>query len=205
MIAALGFASAWLWRGHAHATIEEQRARLPPAAECDDEIVAGVWRSHTYDERYSEWNVFTLTIRRVPGQADQLVGTMTNHGWNGTPADAEPPPCARQTGSEWIVGMDARGNAQGNQIFFGAYGQWRLDDVRCSTGPGGYNLDNFTGVIDPAILEFQSVNNDGGRAVNEPHVFRRIRCPPIDSAIAPSVTTRPPAFYPEGSGCGRFF
>jgi hypothetical protein len=42
--------------------------------------------------------------------------------------------------------------------------------------PHGYNPDNFSGEIDPWRAEFQSVNNDGDRAVNEPHVFRRIRC-----------------------------
>jgi hypothetical protein len=39
-----------------------------------------------------------------------------------------------------------------------------------------YRPDHFTGTIDPAIQEFQSVNNDGGRAVNDPMVFRRIAC-----------------------------
>ncbi|HEY8427073.1 MAG TPA: hypothetical protein VIL20_01810, partial [Sandaracinaceae bacterium] len=65
----------------APATIAEQRARLPPAAECDDEIVAGIWRSHAYNAQFGDWAVFTLTIRRVPGHPDQLVGTITNHSW----------------------------------------------------------------------------------------------------------------------------
>lgn len=205
-LAATCLALNWLWPGHAPATIEEQRARLPPAAECDDEIVAGVWRSHSYNEQFGDWGVFTLTIRRVPDHPEQLIGTISNHSWNGGPADEEPPPCARQTGVEWVVSMDGRGSVQaGNQIFFGGVGAWRLDEVRCRGGPGGYNLDNFSGVIDPAILEFQSVNNDGGRAVNDPEVFRRIRCPPVESAVAPSVNPRPPSFYPELGGCSRHF
>ena len=34
------------------------------------------------------------------------------------------------------------------------------------SGPWGYNLDNFSGEIDPEIQEFQSLNNDGGRDVD---------------------------------------
>ena len=199
------FAALWLYPSRAPATIAEQRARLPPAAECDDEIVAGIWRSHKYNERFGDWSVFTLTIRRVADHPDQLVGTITNHNWDGGAADVEPPPCERQSGDDWFVSMDARGTVRnGTEIFFGAIGEWRLDRVACRRGPWGYNLDNFTGVIDPSILEFQSVNNDGGRSVNEPTVFRRIRCPPAQAAEAPSVNPVPPAFYPElGGGCGR--
>jgi hypothetical protein len=206
-VAAIGcLVVLWFVPSAAPATIAEQRARLPPAAECGDEIVAGIWRSHAYNPRYEDWAVFTLTIRRVPGSPDQLIGTIRNHSWTGGPGDQEPPPCSRQTGFEWVVSMDARGHVtNGNQIFFGGVGTWRLDETRCHNGPWGYNLDNFSGVIDPAILEFQSVNNDGGRAVNEPAVFRRIRCPPQESVEAPSVNPRPPAFYPDsGRGCGWF-
>lgn len=201
-VAAVG--ALFLVPSRAPATIAEQRARLPPAAECDDEIVAGIWRSHAYNAQFGDWVVFTLTIRRVPGHPEQLVGTISNHSWIGGPQDQEPIPCDRQPGWEWVVSMDARGRVEnGTRIFFGGVGQWRLDETRCRRGPWGYNLDNFTGVIDPTILEFQSVNNDGGRAVNEPAVFRRIRCPPPESVEAPSVNPRPPAFYPElGRGCG---
>ena len=199
------FAALWLFPSAAPATIAEQRARLPPAAECDDEIVAGIWRSHSYNPQFGDWTVFTLTIRRVPGHPEQLVGSISNHDWTGGPEDQEPPPCDRQTGFDWIVSMDARGQVtNGTNIVFGGIGRWRLDQVRCHHGPWGYNLDNFSGVIDPTILEFQSVNNDGGRAVNEPAVFRRIRCPPSESIEAPTVNTRPPAFYPKGGGCGWF-
>lgn len=204
MAALACMAALWLVPSRAPATIAEQRARLPPAAECDDEIVAGIWRSHAYNPRFGDWAVFTLTIRRLPGRPDELVGTISNHGWTGGPDDAEPPPCERQTGWDWVVSMDAVGRVEnGTRITFGGVGTWRLDEVRCQHGPWGYNLDHFSGVIDPNILEFQSVNNDGGRAVNEPAVFRRIRCPPQESVQAPSVNTRPPAFYPEvGRGCG---
>ena len=195
------------WPTRAPATIAEQRARLPPAAECAGEIVAGVWRSHKYDPRFRDWYIFTLNVRRVPGSPNELTGSIVAHSWEGGPSDAEPPPCARQMGSEWVVSMDARGSViSETQIVFGGIGRWRLDRTICRYGPSMYNLDNFSGTIDPSILEFQSVNNDGGRAVNDPMVFRRIRCPPQEHAEAPSVNPRPPAFYPEigRGGCGLF-
>ena len=189
----------------APATIAEQRARLPPAAECGDEIVAGVWRSHKYDTRYGEWAIFTLTIRRVQGDPDSIVGTIQNHSWDGTSEQAEPPPCERQPGREMYVSMDARGRVtDGTHIQFDAYGSWRTDSIPCGRGWSGYNLDHFSGVIDPAILEFQSVNNDGGRSVNDPTVFRRVRCPPVNQVESPSVKPRPPAFYPNTGGCSLF-
>ena len=67
----------------------------------------------------------------------------------------------------------------------------------CGSSIGfGYNLDNFTGTIDPEIQEFQSVNNDGGISVNEPNVFRRIRCfegPAPTDDVEPPPFQRPPA------------
>jgi len=206
-LAALGCAVAWLLPGRGFGTIEEQRARLPPAAECDDERVAGLWRCQIYEENYVEWSTFTLNITRDPGDPSQLRGTISNHGWDGGPGDAMPPTCDRQSGGEWSVSMDALGTVRNeHEIAFGGIGAWRLDAITCGHGPAGYNLDHFTGTIDPAILEFQSVNNDGGRAVNEPCVFRRIRCPPVASAAAPSVNPVPPAFYPSlRSGCSGLF
>jgi len=183
----------------APATIAEQRARLPPPAECGDDHVTGIWRSHQWDPIYRDWTIFTLRITRDPTQSEhgpeRLVGLITNHSWDATAQDEEPPPC--QPGrSEWIVSMDAQGTVSpGGDIAFGGVGRWRLDRVICFTGPGGYNLDNFTGRIDPALNEFQSVNNDGGRAVDHPTVFRRIRCL-SNASQAPRVTRQPPEFYP---------
>jgi hypothetical protein len=54
-------------------------------------------------------------------------------------------------------------------------------------------------------MEFQSVNNDGGRAVNDPVVFRRVQCNDgehLDSE--PRIAVAPPPFYPpeDEGGCG---
>jgi hypothetical protein len=193
-----------LWPLRAPATIQEQRNRLPPPAECTDPV-AGLWKSHQYDPNYRDWTIFELDIHRVDGSETQLTGTIRNHSWDGDPTQQEPPGCRPGYG-EWLVSMDARGtvDAQGN-IYFGGHGAWRLDQVICNWGPGGYNLDHFTGVIDRALNEFQSVNNDGGRAVNDPTVFRRIRCHNElnNDPVNPNPISTPPPFYPRFStgGC----
>jgi hypothetical protein len=100
--------------------------------------------------------------------------------------------------------MDARGTVDAlDNIFFGAYGRWRLDRMICRRGPFGYNLDNLSGRVDHTRHEFQSVNNDGGRSVNEPMVFRRVRCHAPESRSSPEVTVEAPDFYPRRvGGCG---
>jgi len=183
----------------AEATIAEQRARLPPPAHCEDPV-EGVWKSHMYRPRWGEWECFYLEIHRVPGSETQLTGTIKNHSWQGGHDDQEPGPCRGR--DQWVVSMDGRGTITGDQIVFGGIGGWRLDRVFCGRGPWGYNLDNFSGTIDPELLEFQSLNNDGGRAVNEPTLFRRIRCFP--PGAQPHIQVDPPPFYPDRrtGGCG---
>ncbi len=94
--------------------------------------------------------------------------------------------------------MPAEGHVNGNEIFFGGT-SWRNDRTFCGSPTTGYYPDRFSGTIDPAILEFQSVNNDGGPMVNYPTVFRRIRC--SDTPQSPHVVSEPPPFYPN-TGCG---
>jgi hypothetical protein len=46
------------------------------------------------------------------------------------------------------------------------------------------------------------VNNDGGRAINDPTVFRRVRC--YEPPAVPHPVVAPPAFRPPSrSGCSR--
>jgi hypothetical protein len=53
------------------------------------------------------------------------------------------------------------------------------------------------------LQEFQSVNNDGGRYIDVPTVFRRVEC--FEEGPAPSIEITPPAFVPEiESGCARW-
>lgn len=185
-------------------TVAEQRARLPPPAACQDPV-AGIWQSHDYDERWSEWTIFTLEIKRDEEEPSKLAGRILNHSWMGDETESEPGPCKGRL--RFHISMDAEGVADADgHIRFGGIGTWRLDEVLCGTWNMGYNLDNFSGTIDPELMEFQTVNNDGGRAVNDPTVFRRIKCwdePEVEQE--PSVVVAPPPFYPpqeQGEGCG---
>jgi hypothetical protein len=176
-------------------TVQEQRARLPPPAECAD-LVEGVWRSHDYNHTRSKWTVFTLEVRRVD-DTDELTGSITNRSWYGPVEESEPGPCRGQL--QYTVSMEARGTVEGRWVEFGGT-SWELDENPCGY-LSGYYLDNFSGEIDLDLQEFQSVNNDGGPSVNYPTVFRRIRC--FDPEPDPNIEVAAPAFFPEidDGGC----
>jgi hypothetical protein len=177
-------------------TVGEQRARLPPPAECKDPII-GLWKSHRYSEYQRQWTEFSLAIRRVPGTTEDLQGVIYNHSWKGDPSQVQPGPCL---GNRRIkVSMDARGFVREQYLEFWGVGRWRLDQVLCGSVDFDYLLDHFSGTIEPDLQEFQSVNNDGGNAVNEPTVFRRIRC--YDDGPGPPADMKPPPFQPPSRGC----
>jgi hypothetical protein len=189
----------------APATIEEQRARLPPPAECPDPV-EGIWRSHNYNGRDGDWNIFTLTVRRTEAGGSRLKGSITNETWYGPETESVRGPCRGTL--QYLVSMDAQGSVIDGNIDFGGVGEWRLDELFCGR-LGGYNLDQFSGHIDPELLEFQTVNNDGGRYVNMKTVFRRVRCledPAGGEEKEPHVSVTPPPFYvpseTDRGGCG---
>lgn len=198
---ATALAALVLFPGIGRATIEEQRARLPPPATCADGV-EGVWLSHTYNPDYQDWYMFTLRIRRRAAGSPQLIGEIESHSWDGSPQEAEPPAC-RPGLNHWTVFMSAEGTLVNGLVHFWGT-SWRVKDTFCgyAPGPSSYNLDHFSGQIDPAIQEFQSVNNDGGRSVNDPTVFRRIGC--LEPPPVPHVQVAPPPFYPtaRSGGCG---
>jgi hypothetical protein len=192
-VAALGVLPAL-----SQATITEQRARLPPPARCEDEV-EGVWKSHSYWQHHGQWYVFMLEIHRVKGAPNRLVGQLTSHFWNGSPGDEEPPPC-RPGGFQQLVRMPGAGEIRDGVVSFGGT-TYTLERTFCGPSYVNYYPDNVSGRIDPELQEFQSVNNDGGPAVNVPQVFRRIRC--LDPDSQPHVTVSPPAFQPPSrGGCG---
>lgn len=180
-------------------TVAEQRARLPPPAECLDPV-EGVWQSHAYYEHLGSWAIFTCEIHWVEGSDTALEGRITNESWYADPAAVEPPPCGGEL--HYLVSMTAAGRSDGDAIEFGGV-DWTLQEVLCGDFWGGYNLDVFSGRIDHELQEFQSVNNDGGVMVDYPTVFRRIRC--FDEPPDPTVTVVPPALYPDSheGGCSR--
>ena len=192
---------AWLAPCVTQATVAEQRARLPPPAECEDPV-EGIWRAHQYESNRGEWYIFTLEIHRVKPGAPELTGVVRSEYWSGTPKDQEAPPC-NSGGYHFhhVVHMPGKGTLREAEVYFGGTSYTWEKDV-CGTGHGGYNPDRFTGKIDPAIQEFQSVNNDGGAAVNVPTVFRRIHC--FDEGTPqpqPTINVTPPRlFKPKARG-----
>ena len=80
----------WLFEpGPAPATIAEQRARLPPKAECRDPV-EGKWKSHVYYAHQETWYEMVLEIERVEGSDTELSGKIYVHSWAGTPRTPEP-------------------------------------------------------------------------------------------------------------------
>lgn len=204
LVAALaGFVlSTWAPGRSRASTVAEQRARLPPPAACKDPV-AGVWKSHSYDERHRDWTVFTLEMHRVAAGKDEFKGRITNHSWISEAHESSPPPCRGEL--RYLISMDAEGAVINGRINFWGVGSWSLDEVPCGRWNMGYNLDHFSGQIDPDLLEFQSVNNDGGRAINDPVVFRRVHCNDGEELNEePRVAVAAPAFYPpeDSGGCG---
>lgn len=182
----------------APATVAEQRARLPPPAECDDPIT-GTWKAHTYRAEREQWTEWTLILRRSEDDKERLVGEIINHSWYGG-AELTAPPTCEHTRAHWVVSTDAEGYVTNGDIHVQGLGEWRLDEAVCGPGPGGYNLDHFSGALEHSLHEFQSVNNDGGVSVNEPTVFRRVLC--LTGGDQPRVDLKPPPpFLPPPRGC----
>jgi hypothetical protein len=177
----------------APATVAEQRSRLPPAAECESEV-EGKWKALIWDED-DEWYEFTLEIHHDPDDKTKLTGTITVHSWNGPANEPEPPSKCR--GLNYIGKMDGSGSFVDGQVVFGG-ADFHITEEICGR-PGLYNEDQFSGKLEPERQEFQSVNNDGGDAVNEPTVFRRIGCfdQPQDKPNPASGDIKPPSFYPK--------
>jgi hypothetical protein len=176
------------------ASIEDQRARLPPAAEydagsdCSDPVV-GVWVGQQYNPRSVSWQHYRLNIRRVaPGQP-ALIGDVRVHFWVGPSTLSSPPTSCTGSSLSAEILQNATGIATGNALQFGG-NDWSVGQVFCGRRSAvAYNADHFQGLVNPALQEFQSVNNDGGTAVNEPVVFRRIECA---HSVQPRVIVTPP-------------
>lgn len=153
-------------------SVAEQRALLPRPMQCDDPV-RGEWRAHKFSPLYGDWARFTLRIER---HGNRLSGTITSRMWKGNRFDSSPPPCT--IGShDYTVRMNAFGHVDGRRITFGA-NSYRIVAAHCPSPFFGYNPDHFSGEIDPERQEFQSVNNDGGRDIDAPYLFRRVSCDP---------------------------
>ena len=152
-------------------TIEGQRALLPHAAVCKDPVV-GRWEALKYNPLQSDWVRFTLFVHR---SGDVLHGTILSHTWSGGMFDRTPPGCSTG-GFDLTVTMNATGRANGGAIRFGASNGYSVVAIPCAGLDSDYAPDHFTGTIDAARQEFQSLNNDGANDIDAPYVFRRTGC-----------------------------
>jgi hypothetical protein len=178
----------------APATVAEQRARLPPAAECGSPV-EGKWKAMAY--WHDHWYEFRLEIHEDPSDHAQLSGMIYVDFWTGPKTSPEPPtPCGRRIKGQ----MTATGTFRNGHVAI--HGSDFVTTEAVCGDAGRYNNDNFTGVLEPDRQEFQSVNDDGGDAVNEPVVFRRIGC--FDNGRKdPGSAVTPPPFFPKrrDGGC----
>ena len=174
-------------------TVAEQRARLPPPAECASPV-EGVWKALVWSAGLGSWYEFTLEIHREPGSDTGLTGAIRVHGFEGSPDRPEPGPCV---GLRFRGTMNARGWFRGGVVHFEGL-DWHLDEVICGEWDTSYNVDTFEGKIDPRLQEFQSIHNDGHMAVDEATVFRRISC--FEEKPRADVAMTPPPYYPERHG-----
>ncbi len=88
--------------------------------------------------------------------------------------DRVPPGCALG-GFDMTVSMNALGRADAGRITFGS-SRYSVVANRCFSPDASYAPDHFSGTIDAARQEFQSLNNDGFNDINAPYVFRRTGC-----------------------------
>lgn len=156
-------------RDHGAVEYRGPRTDTNESVMCRDPI-AGTWTARRYVPDAGEWELVTLRIAR---DGDRLTGTITVRFWSGDADRPDPPACAPGVRDTTAV-ETAHGTFRNNLFSFEA------DDVRIESTPCAssehYNLDSFTGRVIPVHNLLEAVNNDGGRDVDEPHRFRRLRC-----------------------------
>lgn len=182
----------------APATIGEQRARLPPPADCEDPV-AGTWLAHVHYPHVGQWYIFRLAIAREAPGAPRLTGTIHAQFWNGGPTNSEPPQCA---GAAYMrsVRENATGTYDGRELVFQAT-DWQAAEPTCPGSSGDYLLDRFSGTVDLAIDELQSVLNADSPAWQDvPTVFRRVAC--TDAPVETRMDVTPPPPPPRGASSG---
>ena len=151
---------------------------LPSTVECADPVV-GTWVSREHYPDFYDWYRFELTIRHDPRNPSQLVGSIGSRSWSGGPEHGVPASCLGEEiqSFDWSVRMSAVGSFDGNAVSLDGRGL-NVEGTRC--GPRfeshRYNLDHFSGQLVQGGRFLQAVNNDGDRAVDEPHLFRRVSC-----------------------------
>jgi hypothetical protein len=139
---------------------------------CSDPIL-GTWVSvPKFSKYYQDWHVMTLHVQ--PGdEPGAVLGTVSAHVWSGGSQDVVAGPCT-ENGMNYEVSMPAVGHRGSDGAMRFDAGPWTLDKTTCTGAEWGYNPDHFTGVVDGRAI--RTLNNDGGRSVNDPFGFERISC-----------------------------
>jgi len=188
------------WAGRAPADIQEQRARLPPAAQgCADEL-SGTWRAHAYE--VNQWRVVTVHIRRVPGDPTRLEGSFTTELWIAPRDRPERPVCVPGVQHRTLAGA-LHGTLVGEHM------EWWNDAgifdeiLHCGVSEGRYfGEGRSVGTLHRAEEEFHA----SWTGSTDPVVYRRIDCGGA-SAPNPVPVPRPaPPLHPPSprarGGCG---
>lgn len=146
---------------------------LPLSVACADPIV-GTWMSHAYYPRMNEWYIFTIHVERSPGSDTALIGEIRSEFWHGSPSDRKPPSCDDEA-VHGAVRMQAMGAAKNGQLDLQGT-SWQPEHLSCGQHRWsmGYNLDRFSGSYNESSIT--GLNNDGGRAIDEPIELRRVSC-----------------------------
>lgn len=146
-------------------------ANMPAPVHCDDPV-AGTWVSREHFADYSDWYYYRVTIRHSRRDPSRLTGTMTSRSWNGDAERSEPNSC---DAFDWTVSMPVEGTlGDDGSVRFGGT-SYRVTDAACGS-PSDYRTDQFAGVLMSSGDGIKAFNNDGGRAINDRHTFRRISC-----------------------------
>jgi hypothetical protein len=186
-----------LWPSSAPATIEDQRARLPPAASACDDPVVGEWMAFFFVDHLGEWYRVTLHVSR--GEGDALTGGIDSEGYGGDAAHPDPQPC-RPGYKHFLVHEPAQGTFHDGTIDFRGT-SWSQTSAAC-VGVAGWVTDDFTGKLDTERQEFVTTDSYdmNGRHWDDPSVFRRIACQPAADPV--KVPPPPPDAPRRGMSCG---
>lgn len=153
---------------------------LPEAIDCPDPVV-GTWVSREHYPEHHDWYRFELKVSRDSADPTRLRGAIVSRSWSGGASLSIPALCPEseeETESfDWTVSMNASGLYDDGRVSFDGRSK-RVDGTRCGPAfhPWRYNIDHFAGKLVEGGRFLQAVNNDGDRAVDEPHLFRRVSC-----------------------------
>jgi hypothetical protein len=165
---------AFDWPGFIKSRMAEPADELlPEVVSCPDPI-AGTWVSREHYPDHRDWYRFELIVRRDPRDPSAILGTVRSRSW-GAGADLSNPVSCEGTTFDWTVRMSAAGGFDGAQVSFSGASH-ATESTRCGVvyNSAMYNNDHFTGQLVDGYIA--AVNNDGDRAKNEPHLFRRVSC-----------------------------